>query len=355
MPISAKNGTHVPHADQICFSNRKIEDKPNGDISLNVGVVVIGRNEGMRLKRCLDGLVACAGRVVYVDSGSTDGSVELARSMGAEVLGLDMRFAFTAARARNEGFGHLRTLAPELVYVQFVDGDCELVDGWMEKAARFLDDHTGVAAVCGRLREKHPEQTIYNMLCDIEWDTPVGEAKACGGLAMMRAHAFESVRGFRVDLIAGEEPELCVRLRGAGWRIWRLGEEMALHDTAMTRFGQWWKRSKRAGYAFAEGASLHGAPPERHYVSEARRALLWGVLLPVLVLASAFVDPRVLGLLAIYPLQVVRVAMRSKLTGKKAWWRAAFLVLGRFPEGLGQLSFLLNRALHRRGARIEYK
>ena len=198
-------------------------------------------------------------------------------------------------------------------------------------------------------------QTIYNMLCDIEWDTPVGEAKACGGLAMMRVHAFDSVRGFRVDLIAGEEPELCVRLRGAGWRIWRLGEEMALHDTAMTRFGQWWKRSKRAGYAFAEGASLHGAPPERHYVSEARRALLWGVLLPVLVLASAFVDPRVLGLLAIYPLQVVRVAMRSKLTGKKAWWRAVFLVLGRFPEGLGLLSFLLNRALHRRGARIEYK
>lgn len=332
-----------------------IEDKQNGGPSLNVGVVVIGRNEGMRLKRCLDALIGCAGRVVYVDSGSTDGSIELARSIGVKVLGLDMRLPFTAARARNEGFRHLRALVSGLVYVQFVDGDCELVEGWIEKAARFLDDHAGVGAVCGRLREKHPEQTIYNMLCDIEWDRPIGEAKACGGIAMMRVHAFESVRGFRDDLIAGEEPELCVRLRGAGWRVWRLGEEMAWHDTGMTRFGQWWKRSKRAGYAFAEGASLHGAPPERHYVSEARRALVWGVLLPVLVVASASVDPRYLGLLSIYPLEVIRIAMRSELTGRKAWWRAAFLVLGRFPEGVGQLSFLLSRALRKRGARIEYK
>jgi len=318
-------------------------------------VVVIGRNEGERLRRCLHSLGRLASQVVYVDSGSTDGSVEASRAMGADVVELDMRVPFTAARARNEGYRRLRALATDAGYVQFVDGDCELVAGWLEKAARFLDEHPGVAAVCGRLREKFPERTVYNMLCDIEWDRPAGEAKACGGNSMMRAGAFESVGGFRADVIAGEEPELCVRLRAAGWRICAWAKKMALHDAAMTRFGQWWKRSKRNGHAFAEGAWLHGAPPERHYVREARRALMWGVLLPVVIVTAAVMNPLWLGLALIYPLQVVRIALRGDLAGRKAWLRAAFLVLGRFPEGHGQLGFTLDRILQKRGRQIEYK
>jgi glycosyltransferase involved in cell wall biosynthesis len=218
-------------------------DKSKGRAPLKVGVVMIGRNEGERIRKCLESLGGIAKQVVYVDSGSTDGSVDMARAMGVEVVGLDMRVAFTAARARNEGFRRLRELAPDLAYVQFVDGDCELADGWLEKAVMFLGEHESVAVVCGRLREHYPERSIYNMLCDIEWDTPVGEAKSCGGNAVMRVGAFESAQGYRADLIAGEEPELCVRLRAAGWLIWRLDEEMALHDAAMTRFGQWWTRS----------------------------------------------------------------------------------------------------------------
>jgi GT2 family glycosyltransferase len=170
---------------------------------------------------------------------------------------------------------------------------------------------------------------------------------------MMRAGAFESVGGFRADVAAGEEPELCVRLRAAGWRIWRLSEEMALHDAAMTRFGQWWRRSRRNGRAFAEGAWLHGAPPERHYVREARRALLWGVVLPAGIVAAAVVNPLWLGLALIYPLQVVRIATRGDLAGRKAWLRAAFLILGRFPEGLGHLDFTHDRILQKRGRQIE--
>jgi len=101
--------------------------------------------------------------------------------------------------------------------------------------------------VCGCCRERFPDRSIFNMLCDIEWDTPVGEANACGGDAMMRADAFGQANGYRDDLIAGEEPEICVRLRAVGWKIWRLGEEMTLHDAVMTRFSQWWNRTKLSG------------------------------------------------------------------------------------------------------------
>lgn len=320
-----------------------------------IGVVAIGRNEGDRLRRCLASVAGRASCVVYVDSGSTDGSAAMARSLGVRVVDLDLSIPFTAARARNEGFAELMAAAPGLDYVQFVDGDCEVVPGWLDQAAAFLDGHARVAAVCGRRRERFPDRSVYNMLCDSEWDTPIGETRSCGGDVMMRTAPLRDSGGYRASLIAGEEPELCVRLRKAGWSIWRIDAEMTLHDAAMTRFGQWWKRSLRGGHAFAEGASLHGGSPERHYVREARRAWLWGVALPPAILAASLFHPPVAGLALVYPLQVLRIASRARLTSRDNWWRALFLVLARFPEGLGQLKFLLGRLRGRQSALIEYK
>jgi glycosyltransferase involved in cell wall biosynthesis len=323
---------------------------------IGVGVVIIGRNEGDRLIRCIRSLTAQSNQLVYVDSASTDDSVKIALSLGAKVVSLNMAIPFTAARARNEGFERMRELYPQTDYVQFVDGDCEITAGWLESAVSFLSMHQDVAVVCGRRRERYPGRTIYNMLCDIEWDTPVGEAKACGGDALMRVRAFEDLKGFRQNLIAGEEPELCVRLRAAGWKIWRLGEEMTLHDAAITRFGQWWKRSMRGGYAYAEGAHLHGAPPERHWVRESRRAWIWGLGIPVVTvgLAISLGTWGIVVLLA-YPVQIVRLALRGNRSMKENWWRALFLVLGKFPEAMGQLNFLYNRLVGKTAHLIEYK
>ena len=323
---------------------------------LNIGVVVIGRNEGERLRKCLESVAGIAARAVYVDSGSTDDSVAMARALGVEVVALDMNLPFTAARARNAGFRRLRELDENVAYVQFIDGDCELVAGWPEKATAFLESDGAIAVACGRLREKHPDRSIYNMLCDVEWDSPVGEAKACGGVAMMRAAAFESVGGFRADMIAGEEPELCVRLRASGWRIRRLGDEMALHDAAISRFGQWWKRSLRGGYSFALGARLHGAAPERHRVYESRSAWLWGLGIPVATTALALLwGSWALLLLLVYPLQVVRLALRGRRSPRENWWRALFLVLGKFPEMLGQVRHLIDRLQGSESRLIEHK
>jgi glycosyltransferase involved in cell wall biosynthesis len=321
-----------------------------------VSVVIIGRNEGARLVRCLASLKDQLTQLVYVDSGSTDDSVNAAFSMGADVVALDMAVPFTAARARNEGFERMRKLYPQAEYVQFVDGDCEVSPEWLDRALSFLDANPAVAAVCGRRRERFPEKTVYNMLCDVEWDTPIGEAKACGGDVMMRVDAFENVHGFRPDLIAGEEPELCVRLRAVGWKIWRLDHDMTLHDAAITRFGQWWKRTQRCGYAYAEGVHLHGEPPERHRVKESRRVWIWGLGIPA-VAASLVIILGVWGMavLLIYPVQFVRLALRGTQSVKNNCWRALFLVLGKFPEVMGQLNFIYNRLAGKTAHLIEYK
>ena len=325
-----------------------------------VGLVAIGRNEGLRLGACLRSALSQVALVVYVDSGSTDGSLELARSLGADTVELDLSTPFTAARGRNEGFARLRQLAPDIEFVQFVDGDCEIVDGWLQRAQQELAAKPELAVVCGRRREQYPDATAYNRLCDIEWDTPVGEAKACGGDSMMRVSAFEQVGGFNPALIAGEEPELCVRLRQKGWKIERLDAEMTLHDAQMTGFEQWAKRSQRAGYAYAEGFWMHGNPPERHWRKENLSIWFWAFVLPVLTLGTAwFTHGWSLWLLAGYPLLTYRIYRRMlrqrNLPAKDAALYAIFCVLASFTQLQGQILFHQRRLLGQGSNLIEYK
>ena len=313
---------------------------------MSVAAIVIGRNEGARLIACLDALVGFE-PVIYVDSGSTDGSVEAARARGAQVVSLDMSRPFTAARARNAG---LSAVPEGVALVQFLDGDCVVQDGWLSRAQAFLQERPDVAAVCGRRREMYPQASVYNALIDAEWATPVGAALACGGDALMRVAALRDVGGYRDDLIAGEEPELCVRLRAAGWGIWRLDTEMTAHVAQLMRFGQWWQRSKRAGHAFAEGAALHGAPPERHWVSQTRRALLWGAGLPLIVAITVlFVGPWGLLVALVFPVQIARLSRRS------GWTWALFSVLGKFAEARGALGYYWRRLVGGQKRLIEYK
>ena len=319
-------------------------------------MVAIGRNEGKRLEKCLRSVSRLAAVTIYVDSGSTDNSLALAKQIGCDVVELDSREPFTAARARNAGFERLKSLAPDIKYVQFVDGDCEIVDGWLQQAQSFLEAHLDFAVVCGRRRERHPSHSIFNRLCDIEWDTPIGETKACGGDALIRVGPFVFIGGYRTNVIAAEDNELCVRLRAAGWRIWRLDAEMTLHDAAITRFAQWWRRNQRAGYAFAQGTYLHGKPPERHFVKETCRAWLWGVCLPLacLLIGVAF-GPWGWIIWSIYPLQIMRLIVRSKGDLGQRVLVSCFYVLGRFPEAQGQLAFVRDWLLRRQTLIIEYK
>ncbi|MEM1276329.1 MAG: glycosyltransferase [Pseudomonadota bacterium] len=318
-----------------------------------IGAVVIGRNEGERLIRCLASLDA-VDQIVYVDSGSTDGSVGEAEKAGAAVVILDPDLPFTAARARNAGLVRLRELAP-VELVQFVDGDCELQRDWIKTASAFLGENPKVAVACGRRRERFPQASIYNQLCDLEWDTPIGRTDACGGDALMRVASLVDIGGYRDDLIAGEEPELCVRLRASGWQIWRLDHEMTLHDAAMTRFGQWWTRSRRAGHAAAEAVALHGAPPERHGVRATLRSLLWAGVLPAVSLLGALITPWALALLLLYPLQVLRLARGKGMSDRFSWIWAGAMVIGKFAELTGAIGYLYGRLTKRRAGLIEYK
>lgn len=348
---------------------------------MSVAVVIIGRNEGERFERCLRSLVGTASPIVYVDSGSTDSSVAFAESFapqGVRVVRLDMTTPFTAARARNAGLDAALAAAPATQFVQFVDGDCEVREGWLDAAARALRDDPSLAAVSGRLRERFPDTTLYNRLADLEWDRPVGEEKSCGGVAMMRVDALRRAGGFDPTLIAGEEPELCARMRALGFRIHRIAHEMAWHDIDMTTRTQWLTRARRHGHAVIE-VSWFKTPASRGlFAHHARSALAWGVAWPlcaaaclVALIVAAITEVRVgavpvwagaalflVPLALVYWVQVKRIAAQGRARGLDARSAHSYGVLMMFAkahQALGMAQFLLRRARRTKPRVIDYR
>ena len=317
-----------------------------------LAVVAIGRNEGERLRRCLQSVPAGIS-IVYVDSGSSDGSVILAKDLNAEVVQLDLAHPFTAARARNEGLSRVLERWPDTWFVQFVDGDCEIERGWIERASAFLLENPAAGAVCGRRRERHPNASFYNGLCGREWDTPVGQTHSCGGDALVRIDALLDVGGYDPTLTAGEEPELCARLRSQGWAIWRLDAPMTIHDAAMYRFRQWWLRAVRSGYGYAQvwhkTAGSSNSPAL--YTRELARAFGWTAGIAILgVLLCVAIGPA--GIILPIFLWTAQFARLSYLTGPRT---ATHLLVGKIAETLGALKYGLALLKRRREDAIFYK
>ncbi|MEL6189281.1 MAG: glycosyltransferase [Myxococcota bacterium] len=324
------------------------------------GVVVIGRNEGERLKICLRSLIGGGQPIVYVDSGSTDGSQDFARSLDVEVLDLDMSIPFTAARARNAGFERLLQRYPGLELVQFVDGDCEIVAGWLEEAESLLGRDSSLAAVCGRRTERFPESTLYNQACDLEWDTPVGDAMEFGGEVMMRVKALREAGLYNPEVIAAEDTDLAIRMRELGWRILRVDRHMSIHDADIQRFEQWWKRMVRGGHGTAENDAMHGESPHYHRKGWTRSTIFWGAVVPAGGMALALPTlglsamGAAAGLGALY-LKTERAALRDGRSPEQARAWAANCTMGKIPEALGYYRFWRNRLRGRVSEIIEYK
>lgn len=315
------------------------------------GVVVIGRNESDRLRASLDSGLVAKLPLVYIDSGSSDSSSRIARAKGIPTLDLPDTEPYTAARARNAGFKFLKELHPHIKFIQFLDGDCQLVEGWIPIGIEFLKKHPEIAVVAGDLHEIEAQETIYNNLCELEWRKEPGEVKACGGNFLIRSEAFEQVHGFKAQVIAAEEAEFCCRLREAGWKIHHLNQSMAIHNASMHHISEWFHRSVRTGYAFAQSRYESREPLIKEYGS----TLFWGILLPLAILITWPIHG--LYLLLLYPLLAIRIYFRQRKvwTERESIIYAIFCVLGKFPNAVGLLKYHYDRLRGKYRGTIDYK
>lgn len=322
----------------------------NKDNNLAIGIVVIGRNEGQRLSLSLQSMQQSKCPIVYVDSGSSDNSLEIAKPLVSCLHQLDSSTPFSAARARNEGFDKITTLFPTLQYIQFVDGDCVLYAGWLDAAKAAFAVDAKRAAVIGHLQELNPDASIYNRMCAMEWRSPAGDLNnygALGGISMMRVDVFKQLGGFKANVIAGEDSEFGVRLSLAGYKVTKIDYFMAIHDANMTTFQQWWKRAVRGGHAIGQRADLNGNTLAKDCVKERKSTLVWGVFLPSLaLLLLMFARPWALLILFAYLFLAIKVYRYRRNQGESprdALTYAQFMPLVKIANGVGLLKFYMNK------------
>jgi len=326
-----------------------------------ISVVVIGRNEGARLARCLESVgrarwPALRPEVIYVDSASTDGSVGIAAGMGARCLVLEDGSP-CAAKARNLGWR-----AAQGEFILFLDGDTQLEPGFVAEALEAMR-RPELCAVWGHRRESDPGQSLYTRVLDLDWVYPVGPSLYFGGDVLVRRAALEAAGGFDPALKAGEEPELCARLRKAGWAIEHIDAPMTTHDLAIRSLRAYWRRCYRSGIAYAEVAARARAMGDALWQREARRDLGMGalyVVFPVLLLAALAWDPHAAAaLLAIAALVVVRTTWRCrwKAPGHPglAFAYAIHSHAQKVPAFFGQLAWHLARRGRGEIGLVEYK
>ena len=326
-----------------------------------LSVVVIGRNEGARLARCLESVNAMndpGGRVeiIYVDSASTDNSREVAARLGARVIPVTSARP-TAAMGRNAGWHHSAGQ-----YVLFLDGDTILHPTFVVQA--LPDFEADTAVVFGNRRETHPEASIYNRVLDLDWVSPAGRADYCGGDALICREALNQVQGYDETLIAGEEPEMCRRMRELGWKILHVDRPMTAHDLAITRWSHYWRRAVRTGYAYAEVSERFRGSRLPFWEVEARHnrrhavaqfAMVAFALLAGLLLRSGW--PFVLWL-AFYLALVLRTAQNVAWKSPSASTRFLYGIhshIQQVPIFFGQLGYWRDRRSGRVRGLIEYK
>ncbi len=328
-----------------------------------LSVVVIGRNEGQRLVRCLESVASIRGgherlEIVYVDSASSDGSAVAAAGLGAQTIALEVAHP-TAALGRNAGW---KEASAE--YILFLDGDTVLHPEFTKRAFEAMLKDDAIAAVWGHRREIHPERSIYNRILDLDWIFPPGPVEYCGGDVLMRRAALDAAGGYDGTLIAGEEPELCRRMRALGYGILHIDAPMTGHDLEMRRFGQYWKRALRAGHAYAEVSSRFRRSGDPFWQAERvgnlRRGGFWmlsflGVLALSAILRSAVPAMLWLALLLVLSL---RSAWKARWKSQSAFTLLLYGLhsqLQQVPICIGQLGFDLNPRKGRQRKLIEYK
>lgn len=259
----------------------------------DLAVVVVNRNAGAHLDRCLRSVLAAAGglalEVVVVDNASTDGSARAVETHpGVRLIANPDNRGFSAAA--NQGIR--ATAAP---WVLLLNPDAEVWAGTLAALVERAEDDPRVAVVGPLLRNAdgtvYPSGRRIPSLVDAvghaflaplwprnpftrryrmeEWDrTTEREVPWVSGAAMLLRRAAVEEVGLLDEgyFLYFEELDLCTRLRERGWKVLFTPEVEVLHEGGVST-----GRSRRVHLIHSRSAYRYFA---KHRARGWRRALL---------------------------------------------------------------------------------
>ena len=203
---------------------------------MSVAVVVPNWNGEAFLGACLDSLAAQSleHRVVVVDNGSVDGSVELVRSAypGVELVALEHNAGFAGGVNR----GIEAALAHGVELVALLNNDAVADERWLQRLVEAADAHPEAGIVSAKLLawdRRHLDSTgdCYSVwglayprgrgeLDTGQYDDDVELFAASGGASLYRADLLRTVGTFDEDFFAYfEDVDLSFRAQLAGWSV----------------------------------------------------------------------------------------------------------------------------------------
>ncbi|MFN0024850.1 MAG: AAA family ATPase [Parvularculaceae bacterium] len=329
---------------------------PAREVLQRLGVVIVGGD--LSVAETMQSLPEGAN---FVIAAAAD-ELGLAAAKGAGVNIVEIADGPGGGRARNAGYRRLKKEMPDVQYVQFLDAGVMLAPGWLDQAEKFMARRPEVAVLEGRLDLQQRGATALDRVSARSREKPAGEVQSAGSNALYRAEAFETVGGFRGDIVADATADLCIRLRRRGAHVWRSEALMASAEPQRLTFKTWRREASRNGFSYAAGAALHGAPPERFNVKEQSRAFFWGGLAPAAIILAALgfaiaagamgagtnafagVATVIVFGLTLYGLKITMTSFGAGGAGRPAWTYGLFATIGHFPEFQGVMRYWFGAA-----------
>jgi len=311
-----------------------------------VSIIIIGKNEESNLGNCFRSVLemdypADRFEVIYVDTGSTDRSLEIARKSNVRAVEEHAQFP-SPGLARNRGIQEA-----QYDIIHFIDGDMTIDSGYLRKAVSFLDTDR-IACVIGNVSERRSDRSFLARVLNYPWSirrSGFVEAPGAGGTFLKGV--LQMINGYNPLILKGQETELGYRIRQKGYRIYKIEHTMGVHHYGINNLCDLAKRSYLMGISYGMILTM---PREQSYADlfwRARNMLAQGIIFLVLVLILV-ITGKPLFLLFLPVVTVLYVLLRywKDVFRRKDWYGYAYYMLMHLNKPVvffGIISFFLRR------------
>lgn len=241
-----------------------------------ISFVIIGLNVERFIRGCVTSIYAQTlynsdWEIIYVDSSSSDKTLELVREFNnITIVHLDDEKP-NAAKARNAGWK-----IAKYNWVHFLDADSYLKPDWIGSIHREMQ---GKQILSGGLVEREPHKNYFHEMADLDWQQSLGnisgntaaKSKSFGGNVMIKKEILLETGGFNEDLFAGEDSDLSYRIREKGYSIYFFPKIMASHDIQTGNMKSYTKRIFRTGIVYTSLAVKYMGKKEKLFLKEVVR------------------------------------------------------------------------------------